>query len=328
MKKWKSVFTAVLFLTGISVFPVFGVQTQEILKNVELFQTYDEKTDRFVQTIEENVSFSSTIPQNLLTSGGVQFDQFSDGITYVLEKNGKSVDYKSGQLITESGQYHLQLLVLPQINLKGMEDPSLEQLENDAFELENLQIFDRDYTVSADFYFTIVGSSISELHYIRAPEGYRISKLLFNGKETNLPDKDWCRLEDDGAYEIYFKALMKQMPEFQTAFKKDTRPPLLEFEGVAADGTAKKTAVYKSTEENCTVSVYREGRLIDENSGELQTPGLYRLVVSDQAGNHTSYMIRVKEHYPFLLFFLIFGGIILSFLGMYFVFRNQKLTVR
>lgn len=328
MKKWKSVLVTAISLIGALVFPAFGAQTQELIKNVGLEQVYDEKTDRFILTIGENISFSSTIPQNLLTAGGVQFDQFSDEITYVLEKDGKSVDYKSGQLITESGQYHLQLLVLPQINLKGMEDPSLEQLENDDFELENLQIFDRDYTTAADFYFTIVGGSISELNYIHAPEGYQISKLLFDEKEMTLPDKSWCRIEEDGAYEIYFKPFMKQMPELHTAFEKDTRSPLLEFEGVDADGMAKKSAVYKSTEENCTVSVYREGRLIDVPSGVLQTPGLYRLVVSDQAGNHTSYMIRVKEQYPFLLFFLIFGGIILSFLGMYFIFRNQKLTVR
>lgn len=328
MRRWKGLLAAAAFSFGILTVPAYGAQQQEVMKNVDLKQSYDEASGRFMQMLDEQSGFSSTIPQNLITSGGVRFDHFTDEVIYILEKNGTGVNYESGQLITESGQYHLRLLVMPQINLEGMEEPSVEQLQNDGFVLENLQILNRDYTIAADFYFTIMGNAVSDLNYVKAPEGYRIGKIRLDGEPVSIFDRDWCRTEADGVYEIRFQPTAGELPEYETTFLKDTQPPLLRFEGVAPDGTAKKSARYKITEENCTVEVYRDGRSIEETSGEIRTPGLYRLVVRDQAGNATSYLIYIKDAYPFVLLILLLGGIAALAGGAYLVFRHREIIVR
>lgn len=327
MKKWIRTLTAAFFLAGTAAVPIYAAQPQEIIQTADLVQTYDEASGRFIQRLDETLGFSSTIPQGLITSGGVGFDHFSDEIVYVLERNGKDVKYESGQIITESGQYHLQLLVLPQLNLKGMEEPSMEQLENDTFELENLQILDRDYTLSADFYFTITGNAVSQLNYIQAPAEYQIAQIYWYDEPISITDRSWYRVREDGNYKILFHPVKKGLPEYETVFTKDTKPPLLTFEGVAMDGSAKRAVQYTSSEENGTVEVYREGHQI-QASGELRTPGLYRLIARDQAGNCTSYLIHIKNPYPFILLFLILGGFIILASGMYLIFRHQKITVR
>lgn len=328
MRRWKGLIAAAAFSFGMMTVPAYGAQQQAVIKSVDLKQSYDEASGSFIQMLDGQSGFSSTIPQNLITSGGVRFDHFTDEMICILEKNGTSVDYESGQVITESGQYHLQLLVMPQINLEGMEEPSMEQLQNDAFVLENLQILNRDYTIAADFYFTIMGNAVSDLNYVKAPEGYRIAQVRMDGEPLSISDRSWCRTEADGAYEIQFQPIAEGMPEYETTFLKDTQPPLLQFEGVSPDGTAKRSARYESTEENCTVEVYRDGRQVEETSGEIRTPGLYRLVVRDQAGNATSYLIHVKDAYPFVLLFLLLGGITALAGGAYLVFRHQGITVR
>lgn len=306
----------------------FGAQQFEVIKEVRLDQHYDESSKTFLQLIEGEIGFSSTIPQDLITTGGVRFDHFSDEIVYVLEQNGTIIDYESGQVITDAGRYHLQLLVMPQINLEGMEEPSAEQLQNDTFSLENLQILNRDYTICADFYFTIVNTALSNLNYIKAPQDYQISQILQNGVPLAVSDKHWCKISADGTYQIYFQPVKTGMPEYETIFEKDTQPPLLIFEGLNPDGTAKKSVKYESTEANCTIAIYREGRSFSDVSGEIHTPGLYRLVVTDPAGNATSYMIHIKDTYPVILLWILLGGTAVLTAGTYLVFRHQKITVR
>lgn len=328
MKKAIGLITAALFGAMTMNISAFGAQQLDVIKEVELDQHYDESTGTFIQLIDGQTGFSSTIPQDLITTGGVRFDHFSEEVIYVLEKNGTIADYEGGQLITEEGQYHLQLLVMPQINLDGMDEPSAEQLQSEVFSLENLQILDREYTISADFYFTIVETAQSGLNYIKAPKDYQISQLTQNGTALTLPDPRWCRIDADGKYLIRFQPQKTGMPEYETVIEKDTQPPLLVFEGTEPDGTAKKWIKYKSTEENCTIDIFREGRPFSDVSGELYTPGLYRLVVKDQAGNATSYMVRIKEHYPVVLLSVLLGGILILTAGTYLVFRHQEITVR
>lgn len=313
---------------GIWTIPAYGAQKQDVVKHVDLIQSYDEASGRFIQVLEDQYQFSSTIPQDLVTSGGVRFEQFAEEILYILEKDGTVIDYESNQVITDSGQYHLRLLVMPQINRAGMEEPSSEQLQNDSFVLENLQILNQDDTISADFYFTIIKNAVSNLNYIKAPIGYRIQHILWNDTAMPFSSEKWCRIKQDGTYKIQFMPQNTAMPEYETTFLKDTQPPLLQFEGVDSNGTAKKSCKYKSTEEPIQISVYRDGRLTLEDSGEIRTPGLYRIMVQDQAGNATSYLIHVKKEYPFLLLFLLLGGLVSLAAGTYLVFRHQKLIVR
>lgn len=327
MRIGQGLIAAVALSLGMVTIPAYGAQ-QQVIKNVELQQSYDEASGRFIQMLDGQAGFSSTIPQDMITSGGVRFDHFTDDVIYILEKNGRSVDYESGQVITESGQYHLQLLVMPQINLEGMEEPSMEQLQNEEFVLENLQILDRDYTIAADFYFTIMGTALSNLEYVKAPEGYRISQLRLDGNPQKVEDSRWCRTVPDGTYEIQFQSIAEVGPDLETVFVKDTQPPLLRLEGVDRMGKAKKSVRYTCNEENCTVEVYREGYQVKEVTGEIHTPGLYRLVVRDQAGNGTSYLIQVKDSYPFVLLFLLLGGIAALAGAAYLVFRNQSIIVR
>ena len=309
---------------------VHAASPQEMVRAVELTQSYDKNTKQFIHTMGGSEQFSSSIPQNMISSSGVRFNKFSENMVYILERNGRELDYESGQTITEGGQYRLRLMIFPQINLKGMEEPTMEQLESDSFSLKDMEILDRDYTMTADFTFTIVDAVVSDLNYVRAPKGYQMAVADLDGQAIGQNDQSWCRTAADGSYEIRFQPMESEagMPDLNLVFRKDSRPPLLRFDGVDELGCAVKSFSYTCEEEESTVTVYREGRQVEKSTGEIQTPGLYRLVVKDLAGNGTSYLVHLKAAYPFTLLFLLLGGIAALAGGAFLVFKHQKLLVR
>lgn len=326
-KKWSRLTLLMVLFVYLAATPVYGAQKQDGVLQVQLTQFYDESSGCFLQMMEEEIGFSSTIPQNLITTGGVRLDHFTEGMVYFLERNGKEVSYESGQVITESGQYHLRLFMMPQLNLEGMEEPTLEQLQDDAFMLEKLSILNRTDTITADFYFTILETAVSDRNYVNAPEGYRIAQVVLDHTEVPLLEDRWCRTEKDGSYFIQFQPETGAMPNYELAFQKDTQPPRLIFYGIDSMGTAKKSVQYQSSEEYSAVEIYRDGRQM-EADGEIRTPGLYRLIVRDAAGNATSYLIQIKSAYPRILLFGLLGGLFILAGGTFLMFRHQKITVR
>lgn len=205
------------------------------------------------------------------TNGTVKFSWKDEAVVKVV-KDGTEISYVSGQELTEEGCYEIIL--------------------------ENYDGFRTVYSFVIDKTAPVVKlSGVNNMGNTNRPVTVNVSE---DGCEIEVL-KDGVHLENftigqaltaEGQYRIIAKDRAENSME--VSFSIDVTAPVLLISGVENDGKTKRKVVLDELSETAQVTVYRDDEEITYELGkELKEAGMYRVVLTDEAGNITEYSFEI-----------------------------------
>ena len=132
-------------------------------------------------------------------------------------------------------------------------------------------------------------------------------------------------LEEDGVYEIRFRDQKTGSIFVSTQFEKDTLAPFLTFSKDIDDGAVEGPIEFVKHEPSDQVELLYNGNFGQAPGNTLETPGMYRLRVTDEAGNSRAYQVEIKQKYRIFEAKTVIA--VLLFLmgsGLWFVLNSKK----
>ena len=173
--------------------------------------------------------------------------------------------------------------------------------------------------------FTIVGSATGALSGYTMPEGFSVTGVLYNGAAVSTRE-NYVDLTEDGDYSIGYRCNATGVA-YSLRVTADHTAPELKLEALEK-GKAWGPVDISDVEPGGTVAVYRNGEE-EPYSRELTKSGQYELVVSDAAGNKTSYSFTIMIYFNSgSLFFVLAVAVILAGVAAYVLIARKKLRVR
>ena len=206
-------------------------------------------------TIDKTVSYDINVYDKGLSNSVVATSH--EILTTQLTKNGEKVDYALGSAITAIGDYTLVL--------------------TDA--LGNNEVIT----------FRIINPLVQEFtHNFDDIEGF--GGVLVNGADKRL-NYGTLELFDDGNYEV---GVIVGGKTYNFAVTVDNTAPVLTLNGVENGGGTKESVTLSDLSEKATMKVYLNDTEIKYELGaELTELGKYRVVLTDEAGNETTYEFEI-----------------------------------
>ena len=185
-------------------------------------------------------------------------------VDVLLMKDGVVVEYTLGEVITEMGEYSLEIT---------------DSLGN---------------TVSRNF--TIVQSIVHEFtHNFDDVPGFE--KVLVNGEDKRL-NYGTLELFVDGVYEV---GVVANGETYSFTVTVDSTLPEITLGGVENGDATNANVMITTTEDTATLAVYLNGEEIVYSAGdELTAEGDYRAVATDLAGNSVEAMFSIDKTAPVL----------------------------
>ena len=182
------------------------------------------------------------------------------------------------------------------------------------------------------FTFTLVGSSTNAIHTFLAPDGFYITDALKDGESIYL-DRFSVNMEEEGDYEITCEC-----PDTDYTYTLKTRidrtPPGLLFKGTMdRQGRIRSQLDFSGLEPGDSVYLTRSGAQVapvlnGDGTGTIFDAGIYRMLVSDPAGNSVEYNFIILQYLNFQswLFFLIVG-VTLAAVIVYLALQRRRLKI-
>lgn len=130
-------------------------------------------------------------------------------------------------------------------------------------------------------YFFTVASMVSGMDYYPAPVGMRFTEVRFNDEILELKSDQYAPMKAEGTY--VFHMTDSDGNRMEVVLAKDETAPIV---NVTVNGSS--AAIQYGSEDIASVVLYQNGEAVNFNGSSLQTPGNYRLVVTDGAGNETA----------------------------------------
>lgn len=278
--------------TNVSVsIPESGLKV-ELYKNGELVGDYesgtvltDDAEYRIVATdkannvtevefaIDKTVDFETSVIDNILTNETAI--SANEELNIILTKDGDSVDYKFGEIISEAGKYTAIMS---------------DKLGNTA-------------TVN----FTIV-EPISQSFFHNFDNLTGFEKVTVNEVDTRLNYGD-LTLNESGVYNVSVYVNGQAYPFTLTI---DSTAPTATLGGVENGGQTKGSVTVSDLSETATVEVFLNDEPIEYELGEeLTEVGKYRVVITDELGNTTEYTFEILYSMNATAIILIIIGILL-----------------
>ena len=156
-----------------------------------------------------------------------------------------------------------------------------------------------------------IASCVGQMDYYPAPAGMEFTQASFEGEPLELPSGRYLPMEKDGLYQIAMKG--EAGDGVEVALKKDTIAPevIVHVKGGKAD-------IQYLSDDITDIILEKDGEIQEGFSGYIvNSPGAYKLMVSDAAGNVSSSEFTLKYHvnvYGIVAFvlgaLLIAGGIV------------------
>lgn len=180
--------------------------------------------------------------------------------------------------------------------------------------------------------FTIVGTTTNALSAYTMPDGFVLRAATRDGEE--LPYSRYSvMLAEEGYYHIEYRCPAADLDETLDVTIDRTAPELTLSGRVGADGRVRSEVTISDVPEDGFLSVERDGEPISVSlsggRGVLRNAGAYTVVVSDEAGNRTTYEFTIllyldSNGYLFLLLVIL----ALSSVTGYALWKRKHLRVR
>lgn len=215
-------------------------------------------------TIDKTADFNVNVNDKGLSNSVVITG--NEELTVILTKDGVAVDYELGDSITIPGAYTLKVSdVLG--NTREMSFIVVKPL---------VQVFEHNFD-------GVPG----------------VEKVTVDGEDKRL-NYGTLELNEDGIYEV---GVVVNGVSYNFIVMVDATAPSLVIDGVENGGTTKNKVVLDNLSETANVRVYCNDEAIEyELDSELREVGIYRVVVTDEAGNTSEYSFEIEKS--------ISGGII------------------
>lgn len=150
-----------------------------------------------------------------------------------------------------------------------------------------------------DYCFHIYGTPELNVSMIPAPQGMRLISIERNGRPQEILSDRAAFLKEDGSYRIGFAARNDERIVYTTELVRDTAAPAVSFSPEFADGdTIRKDIYFTRMPDVATLTVYRDGGIVEAEGGCIRVGGRYRIEVADAAGNTRAYSFILKNGVP------------------------------
>ena len=197
-----------------------------------------------------------------------------------------------------------------------------------------------EYQVSAQvdgqnrrlFTFTLVGSSTNAIHTFQVPDGFYITEALKDGESVYL-DRFSVSMEEEGDYEITY-----EYPATDYAYtlkvRIDRTAPELLFQGTLdRRGRIRSRLDFSGLEAGDSIYLTRSGVQVapvlnGDGTGTIFDTGIYRMLVTDSAGNTAEYNFIILQYLNIQgwLFFLILGVTLVTVI-IYLALQRRRLKI-
>lgn len=289
----------------------------EFYNSIKFTQSYDTDRRMYKEDMGEFYTLYSTVPNLSVTNKGVRIYFNEDESAYISgEKDGEEIEVLSGKLYSEPGYYSINVVYdvdtslgddyLEDVNesdLYAFSEESMDQAE--AYTPSESQIYGSVATV-AEFKFLIVNTPQNRLNYINPPQDYIISSIILDGKRVDIKDNSFYKTESDGQYKITFKSVDGTMPDYSFSYVKDRKAPTLTLENIGDGGIAKDKLLIVKNDKNSQTEISSNGSVLKFENDVIDTDGLYKIKVTDEAGNFNSYLVNVDIPIHISIIFILF----------------------
>lgn len=182
-------------------------------------------------------------------------------------------------------------------------------------------------TYSGTYYFTIIGSTISNINILNAPVGYQIANLSCDGNELQSKSEKAYALRKDGIYECTFASIEDESIQYQITFVRDTTAPFLTFAKELEDTVEVPLTFYRS-EPNAKVVIRTDGIDTIAVTDTIKTSGYYNITVSDEAGNSRMYHVQLERTYKLVnIKTIVLFVVLLAGLGLYLIKTRKNMQI-
>lgn len=173
--------------------------------------------------------------------------------------------------------------------------------------------------------FTIVTLTTGALDSYRVPDGFHISSVELDGEQQPFVANE-ASMITEGQYNISYVCDATGLG-YNLNVNVDHTPPVLELANVR-DGRASGPVDISDVEENCEITIIRDGKQISYNE-RLTQSGIYEIYLVDTAGNTNYYDFTILFYFNVtsVLFIVTVIVLILALVG-YLIFTRKHLRVR
>jgi len=188
-----------------------------------------------------------------------------------------------------------------------------------------LRIYSQNNEDLGSFSFRITDQYTNTSRY-KIPEGFSITEAICNGM-SQYGSTDTVLMEDEGFYSITIENDYTKL-QYHYEATVDHTAPSLKLEAVNEQLTAKSAVDISDVEEGATLLVYWNDELIDTPQ-QLTTPGRYQLVLTDAAGNITTYQFVLYMYFTFTsTMIILFVAAVVIALVVYIIVNKKRTRVR
>lgn len=279
-----------------------------------LTQAYSADNGMYLLSVGNRYTFYSSVPNYCITDKPVKVYMPSDEkLDLKVYKDGSEISFASGKTLYETGYYVFETVYdIAEDEEITDEEIMSEATDDEVYAIANDDISDEELSALADdstdfdnslsiaevskFSFCIIDPEKDNVGIISPPQDHIIASVTLDGKKINT-DKNFFKAEKDGSYRLIFKDKAGILPDRTLAFKRDTKPPALDFENVGRGGIARGSFRIIKKDDDSTVTIYKNGEPKEGLSDVIEEEGLYRVMASDSAGNSRVYLIRLKKNF-------------------------------
>ena len=174
--------------------------------------------------------------------------------------------------------------------------------------------------------FTIVSPVTGKISRFQVPDGFVISSAMCNGSSI-ATERTYVDMVLEGDYDISYRCPVTEAV-YMFRVTVDHTPPVLALAEVGEDGTAKGPVDISDLEPDAQIGIWLNEREI-EYEPVLTQSGRYRIVVTDAAGNMSSYefMIRVYFTTSSIILFIAILAVGVG-LGIYALYSRRHMRIR
>lgn len=242
----------------------------EVVTNPELTISYENTTGLYSYELPNHSKFQISVPLGAVTSGSVSLHLGNADAVYSLTKDGDHMAIPDPLVFTEPGSYQMMLM--------NTQSSSASTITS---------------TYQLDLTFSIIEKNVNQMDILNAPIDFQIVQIKKDGEE--LQEKgDSYYLKEDGYYQVKYQNRVQPDVSYYQEFRIDRIPPYLEFSQSIYEGVVKPPLSFAPSEKGCEIEVYRNDMLVYAEGNTISDGGVYRIQISDKAGNTRAYYVSVS----------------------------------
>lgn len=243
-----------------------------VIENPETSVSYNTDREMFEYRLPDGKKFWLSIPAGGMGRVAVRLE-LSDGVhAYIMEKDGENVLMPENMVFAEAGSYRIKLLT--------------NELGTDGEE---------SYQFMVPFF--VLQGGPQNISVVNAPNSFLIQSVTLNGRALISDKKEYVQMKQDGTYVIEFTGKEDPTMFYEIKLLRDTTPPCLLF-SVPVDGaTLKESLSYTVPEPGTVIELFHNGAAVTASKNIIAQDGVYRMVVTDKAGNSREYNFVMKQGY-------------------------------